>query len=99
MMKTEDSDKRKIVTEIKGLKIITVYVNHVIRWNIINTVVSKNSFGCVYVRAFSYDWIHHPKDSKNTNRLNIIQIITLLNKTSLLSMSKEEQWYKPRIKW
>jgi len=29
-MKTDDSDKRKIVTEIKALKIITVYVNHVI---------------------------------------------------------------------
>jgi len=30
MMKTDDSDKGKIVTKIKALKIITVYMNHVI---------------------------------------------------------------------
>ena len=68
MMKTDDSDKGKIVTKIKALKIITVYMNHVIHWNIINTDVSKNSFGCVHIRAFSDDWIHHPKNSKNTNQ-------------------------------
>lgn len=67
-MKT-DSDKRKIVTEIKAFKIITVYVNHVIHWNIINTNVSKNSFGCVSIRAFSDEWIHHPKGSKSTTQI------------------------------
>lgn len=67
-MKTDDSDKRKIVTEIKALKIITVYVNHVINWNIINTDVSKNYVGCVHIRGSSDDWIHHPKDSKNTKQ-------------------------------
>jgi len=68
-MKIDDSDKRKIVTEMKALKIITVYMNHVIHRNIIYTKVSKNSFGCVYIRAFSDDRIHHPKDSKNTKQI------------------------------
>jgi len=54
-MKIDDSDKRKIVTEIKALKIITIYVNHVICRNITNTNVSENAFGCVYIRAFSDD--------------------------------------------
>jgi hypothetical protein len=64
-MKTDDCDKRKIVTETKALKIITVYVNHVIHRNIINTDVSKNSFCYVRIRAFSDNRIHHPHDSKN----------------------------------
>jgi hypothetical protein len=65
-MKTDDSDKRKTVTEIKALKIITIDVNHVICRNITNTNVSENAFECVYIRAFSDDWIYHLKDSKNT---------------------------------
>jgi hypothetical protein len=68
-MKIDDSDKRKIVIEIKALKIITIYVNHVICRNITNTNVSENAFGCVYIRAFSDDWIHHPNDSKNTKQI------------------------------
>jgi len=75
-MKTDDCGKRKIVTEIKALKIITVYVNQVIHRNIINTGVSKNSFGYVHMRAFSDDRIHHPQDSKNKNTTKQIEYDT-----------------------